>query len=53
MVCLLTKEDIEREFESFHRCANHYGPDSGAGIGRPAPQRSLPHQVPGGSGSQL
>ncbi len=53
MVCLLTKEEIEREFESFHRCANHYGADSGAGISRSPTQRSLPYQVPRGSRSQL
>ena len=34
MICLLKKEEIEREFESFNRCANHYGPNSGAGISR-------------------
>ncbi len=53
MVCLLTKEEIEREFESFNRYANHYGPDSGAGIGR---SQRLPRQSNRqgfGSGSQL
>ena len=52
MVCLLTKEEIEREFESFNRYANHYGPDSGAGISRQHPLRRSNRQG-FGSRSQL
>lgn len=41
------KEEIEHEFESFHRCANHYGADSGAGISRSPPAFPSPPGSPG------
>ena len=47
MVCLLTKEEIEREFESFHRCANRYGLTAARALAVPPPSVPFPIRFPG------